>query len=309
MFDGDASTASDTRLNAGLYGNVWDFGAGAEVSLSGAELLVRQDGYGISRIADMRLEGSNDGQTWTRLTPRVPAKTLDWQQWEVADDGAYRYVRIANGQILNVAELRLFGSVLAVDTTAPTVTVKEGDEFTIGVDGTYEKVSFTLHDEGLVDRVEVNGVAKDLADNAWSDVNGLAPGVFGAVLGANELKVYDVAGNVTTVTFTLVEPQPPVWDPNAVYDTGDEVSHHGVVYVAQWWTRNQEPGSTATGSWMEQGALVPAAGTDVRAWTASWVYTAGETVAHDGRTWKAKWWTRNQEPGDPSGPWRDLGAY
>jgi hypothetical protein len=58
----------------------------------------------------MRLEGSNDFQTWTRLTPRVPAKTLDWQQWEVADHSAYRYVRLVNGQILNVAELRIFGS-------------------------------------------------------------------------------------------------------------------------------------------------------------------------------------------------------
>ncbi len=309
MFDGDAATASDTRLNGGLYGNVWDFGAGTEVSLSGAELLVRQDGYGISRIADMRLEGSDDGQTWTRLTPRVPAKTLDWQQWVVADDGAYRYVRLANGQILNVAELRLFGTVSAVDTTAPTVTVKAGDEFTIGTDGTYEKVSFKLHDEGLIDRVEVNGVVKDLVDDAWSDVNGLAPGVFGAVMGANELKVYDVAGNVTTVTFTLVEPQPPAWEANTVYDTGDEVTHNGAIYVAQWWTRNQEPGSTPNGSWMEQGAPVPAAGTDVRAWTFSWVYAGDETIAHDGRTWKAKWWTRNQEPGDPSGPWQDLGEY
>jgi len=111
MFDGDASTHSDTRLNAGTYGNVWDFGAGAQVTLTGAELLVRQDGYGTSRIADLRLEGSNDLQSWTRLTPAVPAKTLEWQRWGVQGDAAYRYVRIANGQILGVAELRLFGSI------------------------------------------------------------------------------------------------------------------------------------------------------------------------------------------------------
>jgi len=60
---------------------------------------------------------------------------------------------------------------------------------------------------------------------------------------------------------------------------------------------------------MEQGALVPAAGANVRAWTASWVYTGGETVAYNGHTWKAKWWTRNQQPGDPYGPWQDLGTY
>ncbi|MGF9660226.1 hypothetical protein AAIH18_22605, partial [Pantoea agglomerans] len=41
MLDGDPATHSDTRLNSGLYGNVWDFGPDTTVSLSGAELLVR----------------------------------------------------------------------------------------------------------------------------------------------------------------------------------------------------------------------------------------------------------------------------
>jgi chitodextrinase len=218
ILDGDAATHSDTRLNSGVYGNVWDFGADVEVSLTRAELLVRQDGYGTSRIADMRLEGSDDGQTWTRLTPRAPVKTLDWQQWPVENDAAFRYIRLLNGQILNVAELRLFGSV-------------------------------------------------------------------------------------------QMQPPAPAWDPSVAYDNGDEVWHEGALYVAQWWTRDQEPGATATGPWMEQGALAPDAGTDVRGWTSSWVYTGGETVAHQGHTFKAKWWTRNQEPGDPAGPWEDLGGY
>ncbi|WP_203581859.1 alginate lyase family protein [Microbacterium hibisci] len=110
MLDGDAATHSDTRLNGGIYGHVWDFGED-RVTLTGTELLVRQDGYGTSRIADMRLEGSDDLQTWTRLTPVAPAKTLEWQRWAVQGDAGYRYIRIANGQILGVAELRLFGDV------------------------------------------------------------------------------------------------------------------------------------------------------------------------------------------------------
>ena len=111
MFDGDAATHSDTRLNSGTYGNVWDLGADKRVRVTGAEILVRQDGYGTSRIADMRLEGSNDLQSWTRLTPAAPAKTLEWQRWAVQGATGYRYVRIVNGQILGVAELHLFGSV------------------------------------------------------------------------------------------------------------------------------------------------------------------------------------------------------
>ncbi len=86
------------------------------------------------------------------------------------------------------------------DTTAPTVTVKPES---VGRDGVFSQVSFKLFDEGRIDRLTLNGVEKDLVDDVWSDLNGVVPGVFGAREGANELKVFDVAGNVTTVTFTL----------------------------------------------------------------------------------------------------------
>lgn len=136
------------------------------------------------------------------------------------------------------------GSVsFAIDSTAPTVTVKSGEEFTIGEGPPYEKVSFKLFDAGLVDRVEINGTVKDLTNAKWSDVNGVVPGRFGAVMGDNEMVVLDVAGNATTVAFTLVAPAPaaPPWDAAAVYDKGDEVSFDGDTYVAQWWTRDQRP--------------------------------------------------------------------
>ncbi|WP_418275242.1 glycosyl hydrolase family 95 catalytic domain-containing protein [Isoptericola jiangsuensis] len=90
----------------------------------------------------------------------------------------------------------------SVDGTAPRVTVKSGDRFTVGA-GPYEMVSFKLFDAGLVDRVEVNGAVKDLSDDRWSDVNFLTPGTFGAVQGENVLRVFDVAGNSSTVEFTL----------------------------------------------------------------------------------------------------------
>lgn len=221
MTDGDAATHSDNRLNAGTYGHIWDFGADTEVVVTGAEIRVRQDGYGISRIADLRLEGSDDGQTWTRLTPATPGKTLAWQQWPVANaaaDTAYRYVRIANGQILGVAELRLFGEVRAVPS----------------------------------------------AD--------------------------------------------PAWEAERVYDAGDRVSSQGRAFVAQWWTRGEAPGATTTGSWMEEGEPAPDAGADVRSWTASWVYDSGDVVAFAGQSWRARWWTRGQQPGDAHGPWEPVAA-
>lgn len=90
-----------------------------------------------------------------------------------------------------------------VDATPPAATVKEGTSFTVGANGVYDLVSFKLHDAGKIDKVELNGVTKDLTNNAWSDVNYIKPGTFGGVTGPNTLVVYDLAGNTTTTTFTL----------------------------------------------------------------------------------------------------------
>lgn len=103
-------------------------------------------------------------------------------------------------------------------------------------------------------------------------------------------------------------PEVPSWERTSVYTAGDEVSHDGAVYVAQWWTKGQEPGASPWGPWSEVGADVTCESGTASAWTTSWIYTGGETVAHDGRLWEAKWWTRNQEPGAPWGPWQDAGA-
>ena len=117
---------------------------------------------------------------------------------------------------------------------------------------------------------------------------------------------------VTTVDtpITVVAPEPPAppWDPNTVYDSGDEVWYEGAVYVAQWWTRNQVPGASPWGPWAEVGAEVECATGTYLAWTDSWIYTGGETVEYDGELFQAKWWTRNQAPGDRWGPWQPVGS-
>ncbi|WP_246190696.1 fibronectin type III domain-containing protein [Agromyces agglutinans] len=92
---------------------------------------------------------------------------------------------------------------VTIDATAPKVTVKDGASFTARSGDVYSRVSFKLYDAGKVDKVEINGVVKDLSNNAWSDVNFVGPGVFGAVAGANTLVVHDVAGNTTELAFTL----------------------------------------------------------------------------------------------------------
>ncbi|WP_162458380.1 family 43 glycosylhydrolase [Pseudactinotalea terrae] len=117
-------------------------------------------------------------------------------------DGQYTIKYNAHDLAGNVSRTSTLAVV--VDTTAPTVTVKDGPGFTIASGAAYEKVSYKLHDAGKIARAELNGHVVDLVDNAWSDLNFIRPGVFGAVQGENTLVVYDVAGNTQTITFTLV---------------------------------------------------------------------------------------------------------
>jgi hypothetical protein len=121
-----------------------------------------------------------------------------------AKDTTFTQGRVGFGSFDNFGRMRdLTVAAQPADETAPSVTVKDGEQFTVGRDGVYSKVSFKLHDAGKIDRLTLNGVAKDLTDDVWSDLNGVKPGTFGAVEGENTLVVYDVAGNATTVRFTL----------------------------------------------------------------------------------------------------------
>ncbi|WP_425955325.1 glycosyl hydrolase family 18 protein [Xylanimonas sp. McL0601] len=42
-------------------------------------------------------------------------------------------------------------------------------------------------------------------------------------------------------------------------------------------------------------------------WYASGLYTAGDTVSHDGVEYVARWWTRGEEPGAANGAWQATG--
>ncbi|MFI2436632.1 chitinase C-terminal domain-containing protein [Streptomyces sp. NPDC018693] len=46
------------------------------------------------------------------------------------------------------------------------------------------------------------------------------------------------------------------------------------------------------------------------AWDPATAYTGGNTVSHKGHSWKAKWWTKGEEPGTTGewGVWQDLGS-
>jgi chitodextrinase len=94
-----------------------------------------------------------------------------------------------------------------------------------------------------------------------------------------------------------------IWTASRIFQKGDVVSYDGRTWTAQWYTRNQTPGD-ASGPWRETAA-VPEDGSPA-AWTASDIYVAGDRVAYADQVYEAKWWTRNQAPGDQYGPWKPI---
>lgn len=117
-----------------------------------------------------------------------------------------------------------------VDNTPPTIYIKQGLDLvpTSLIGNIFNTVSFKLFDAQNIDKVEINGVLKDLSNNTSSDVNGVTVGVFGAIEGSNTIVVYDEVGNTTTYFFVIDTTAPAVpanlvWTPTgeAALASGD----------------------------------------------------------------------------------------
>lgn len=103
------------------------------------------------------------------------------------------------------------------------------------------------------------------------------------------------------------EPEHESWDPSTIYTGGETVEHDGGVFTALWWTQNQEPGASSWGAWSEVGTPTECAGGTYPAWAGSTEFTGGETVVYGGTVYTAKWYSRAQVPGEPWGPWEEIG--
>ena len=94
-----------------------------------------------------------------------------------------------------------------------------------------------------------------------------------------------------------------IWTASRVFNGGDVVAFEGKRWRARWYSRDQKPGDP-NGPW-EELAPTPPDGTPA-AWTPTTVYNAGDRVTYRGKAYEAKWYTRDQPPGDPNGSWRQL---
>jgi uncharacterized repeat protein (TIGR02543 family) len=131
----------------------------------------------------------------------------------------------------------------------------------------------------------------------------------GTGLSAPTKTVIIATGSVGSRSYTATWTQAaPSWSASTVYSaSGTVVFYNGKLYENSYYTKGDVPGATATGSWEEIGAPTTTALGTFAGWTASWIYNGGETVAYNGKVYKAMWYTRDQTPGDPNGPWEEVG--
>ncbi|SNT63910.1 Calcineurin-like phosphoesterase [Asanoa hainanensis] len=95
-----------------------------------------------------------------------------------------------------------------------------------------------------------------------------------------------------------------IWTPSRVFNAGDIAMHEGKKWKARWYTRHEQPGNP-NGPWEEIAPPPPGGGP--AAWTPTTVYEAGDRATYQGKVYEAKWFSRNQPPGDKNGPWKLIG--
>ena len=160
-----------------------DFGANYRVSASTFQLQVRASFP--TRIGGVAIFGSNDNETWTRLTPEMTSAIEDMQTLEVQDDlkdDRFRFIKIQmvkpSSNMLELSEFRIIGArheavnlLLAVSISSDQSVKKRI------VPGNIVKVSFTSSAPINNVRLALQGqaVAVTTADNLNWTATWVAP--------------------------------------------------------------------------------------------------------------------------------------
>lgn len=173
---------------------------------NGTQLVINAtDDLGLTKIvANVYKNGALVKSTQSPASGVSGSHTVNFAALGLAD-GSYvlRYNALdTSGKVATTQEF-----AFQLDNTAPTITDKGG--VTV-VNGRQQVGSYKLYDAGKIDYITVNGVKKDLSNNVWSDLNGLKPGVFGAVEGTNTIIAYDVAGNQSAPLVVVLDTTGPV---------------------------------------------------------------------------------------------------
>ena len=208
LFDGALGSVSDFRTGTNNAGNgayiTFDFKEDGSATLSGVDLIARQDGY-YGRIAGTVVQGSNDNASWTTLSAPA-ASTAEWQQLAI-NPQPYRYIRIYNGAnwFGNIAELRLRGVAQANKIVTVSISSPQAMRNRI-VPGNSVQLSFTAKEAVNNVGVKIQGQTATVttADNlSFTATAALPQGVAaGSVTFAVDYKLQNGASGYTASATT-----------------------------------------------------------------------------------------------------------
>lgn len=174
LFDNDAGSISDFRLGGNGAGGYieFDFKYGGSVSLSGVDILARQDGY-YSRINGAQIQVSNDNVNWVTISSSA-ISSADWQSLSISNQQRFRYVRIYNGNSWfgNMAEVRFHGNYRGPVDLINSVTLSSGSADATGLVHTGEPISVNIGTSGAIAdmSVAIKGVSASVtqvSENLW----------------------------------------------------------------------------------------------------------------------------------------------
>ncbi|WP_315903219.1 glycoside hydrolase family 19 protein [Photobacterium sp. TY1-4] len=107
----------------------------------------------------------------------------------------------------------------------------------------------------------------------------------------------------------------PNYNPDAVYQSGDQVLYQGHLYEARQPVQNIIPAPGAESDswqWLGERSEQPQAtlATSYPAYQASQIYVNGDRVSYNGQVYEAKWWTQGEAPDAPNstGVWQHITA-
>lgn len=165
-FDGDINTSPDTKTNPGsLY---IDFGTTGAPVVEVVKFLPRAGGTNYNRMNNAKLEGSNDGSTYTMLHTFSGITQAQWSAVKVNNSQTYRYLRYT-GENANVAELQFF-TAKADKTLLQLLVDKARAINTLGY--TPESMAVLLVQKGEAEALMANSTAtQPMIDNSVKELN------------------------------------------------------------------------------------------------------------------------------------------
>ena len=139
-----------------------------------------------------REDGENKGQTWYKYAAEVTmTEDMDEGNIEFTINGYKDLAGNAGTEITATTD----GSAIILDKTAPVLTVKDGEEYTIGNEPYFSKISFSLSDNYAVKEYVINGNIVPVTPSKWSDANYTNNLEYNLVEGKNTIILRDMAGN------------------------------------------------------------------------------------------------------------------